>query len=1161
MDAFVHLRVHTEYSLNDGIGRVKDLPARARELGMPALAITDAMNFYGAVKFHRQCVEHGVKPLIGVDLRLLGRDDGAAPDRLVVLCRNNRGLKFLNRVLTRAYLGPRPGHRLGVELEWLTDGARDLVALSAGLDGELGRALTSAREDEAGRVLDRYLEVFGERFCIDVHRVGLPDEDEYVYAALDLGERRGVPVVATNPVQFLGRDDFDAHDMRVCIGEGRVLNDSRRVRRFTEQQFLRGPEDLRRLFPESRALIANTVEIARQCNVSLGAAGYHMPAYPDPDGLSSEERLKADARAGLERRLREFANDAAKTPDEVAYRERLELELEIIIGMGFAGYFLIVADFIAWARRNGIPVGPGRGSGAGSLVAWVIGITDLDPLEYGLLFERFLNPERVSPPDFDIDFCMDRRDEVIEYVSQRYGRERVSQIITFGSMAARAVVKDVGRVMGLSYGFFDTLSKLVPFEVGITLNKALVDEPELKRRYDEEEEVATLIDAARRLEGLPRNVGKHAGGVVIAPDDISEHVALYMEPGMAQPATQFDKDDLEAIGLVKFDFLGLRTLTVIHNAVEMVNESRERPLDVAHVPLDDAPTYELIKSGRTTGVFQLESRGMTELVLRLLPDRFEDLMALLALFRPGPLKSGMVDDFIDRRHGRESIVYPHPDLEHVLKPTYGVILYQEQVMRIAQVLSGYTLGAADLLREAMGKKKKEEMARQRPVFVDGAVERGVDARTAERIFGLIEEFAGYGFNKSHSAGYALLTYQTAWLKTHYPAEFMAASLTADIAHADKVVTLVAETRGLKLEVFPPDVNRCGATFRPARGQGVFYGLGALKYVGRRAAEEIVAERERNGAYRDLFDFCARADARLVNKQVIEALVRGGALDCLGETRATLAANLSAAVKHAERRARDAASGQSDLFGGDPEVAEAARPQTLPEWSEARRLAAEKEILGLYLTGHPFAPLRSELDPLCDARLAALKPSPARVVLAAGLVSQVRVMKSRGNERVAFLTLDDNTARIEVKVLSRLFAARKALIRQDAVLIVRGVAVDDDYTGGLQVRAAEIYDLSTVRREWLSRIEIEHAEGADTGASLDWLVGALRDDAPGARVTLCYRRANGDYGEARVADRWRLCLDEDLKEALEARFGGDNVRYRYNRAAVLAVDANRPQVAA
>ncbi len=1148
---FVHLRVHSEYSLSDSIVRVKTLADEVHRRGMPAVAVTDLMNLYAAVKFYRASVEAGVKPILGVDVQVANAGGTAHPDRLVVLCRNNDGYRFMSHLLTRAYMAPRHGVNVVAELDWFADNRDNLVVLSGGIDGALGRAILTGGAGDAEAVLDEHRRLFGERYCIEVSRVGAPREDAYIDAALDLADRHGVAALATNPVQFLDADAFDAHDVRVCINEGRVLNDPRRVQRFTPAQYLRTAAEMAELFSDQPVLLSNTVDVARQCNVFLDFGTSHMPAFPKSADLEADECLRRDAVAGLAWRLEEKTFDDDSEPGPQAYRERLERELEVIIGMGFPGYFLIVADFIRWAKENDIPVGPGRGSGAGSLVAWSLGITDLDPLEYGLLFERFLNPERVSLPDFDIDFCMQRRDEVIDYVSGRYGSDKVSQIITYGTMAARAVVRDVGRVMGHPYGYVDVLAKLVPMELGITLDKALEDEPLLKQRYEEEEEVAELLDAARLLEGLPRNVGKHAGGVVIAPDNISEFVPLYVEPGMAQPVTQFDKDDLEAIGLVKFDFLGLRTLTVIHNAVNMVNEHRDEPLRIDRLPLDDGPTFELIKSGRTTGVFQLESRGMKEIITRLLPDRFEDLVALVALFRPGPLQSGMVEDFINRKHGRERIEYPHPSLEEILEPTYGVILYQEQVMQIAQVLSGYTLGSADLLRRAMGKKKPEEMAKQREVFVDGAAANGVDGKVSGAIFDLVEKFAGYGFNKSHSAAYALLTYQTAWLKTHYPAEFMAASLTADMEHTDKVVTLIAETRAIGLAVHPPSVNHCSTGFRPQTGESVYYGLGALKGVGEKAVDSIVAEREANGPFTDLFDFCKRTVGSRLNKRVLEALVRGGALDCIEPCRATLMHNLGQAVDLAEKQSRDTLSGQNDMFGAAPAGADLQALTRVDEWTEHERLVAEKEVLGLYLTGHPFEHLHRELDSLRDCAIAELKPSGERDVVVAGLVSAVRTMKTRRGDMMAFVTLDDNTARIEISVFARLFTRRRSLLRNDAVLVVRGSAETDEYTGGVQMRANELWELAEVRTRWLHCLEVRLRAGEAASETLAWLRSKLRADAEAAtRLQIDYERENGDAGTVRIGASWRLRVDDAFRSELERRTDADAVTWHYDRATLL-----------
>ena len=1150
MDSFVHLRLHTEFSLSDGIVRIKDLAQKVREASMPAVAITDIMNIYGSVKFYRACVANGVKPIIGTEINLEGKRQSANPHRLTLLSRNEDGFKFVNHLLTRAYTEPRHGVHVTVKREWLKGNDGNVIALGCGVDGEIGSALLTAGSEAADDLVDEYLKIFGDGFYLDIHRYGADREEEYNQAALALGERKGIPVVATNPIQFTNPTDFEAHDIRVCINEGRVLSDTRRSRKFTNEQYLKSPEEIRALFDSTPEALQNSLRIAERCNVFMDFSTSYMPAYPTGETNTAEDLLVENSWQGLSTRLAEITEDTGYSVDD--YNKRLEREMEVIIGMGFAGYFLIVADFIQWAKQHDIPVGPGRGSGAGSVVAWVLGITDLNPLKYGLLFERFLNPDRVSLPDFDIDFCMNRRDEVIEYVADRYGKSQVSQIITFGTMAAKAVVRDVGRVLGLPYGFVDGIAKLVPFEIGITLNKALEQEEELQSRYDNEEEVQILLDSARMLEGLSRNVGKHAGGVVIAPSDLSDFVPLYLEPGMPQPVSQFDKDDLESIGLVKFDFLGLRTLTVIHNAMKLVNRERgDEPIDINKIRLDDPATFELIKAGKTTGIFQLESRGMKEIIVRLLPDQFEDLVALVALFRPGPLQSGMVDDFINRKHGREKIVYPHPDLEEILQPTYGVILYQEQVMQIAQVLSGYTLGNADLLRRAMGKKKPEEMAKQRQAFVEGAESREVEGETAGYIFDLVEKFAGYGFNKSHSAAYALLTYQTAWLKTHYPAEFMSASLTADMENTDKVVTLISESRSMELKVLPPDINRCFAAFTPASSDTIIYGLGALKGVGDKAIDGMVEERLESGAFKDLFDVCRRIDSKKINKRVLEALVRGGALDCFGINRASLMNGLPVAMDAADKFGKDRDSGQNDMFGLAAVEATENTLTAVADWTEQKRLAEEKGVLGLYLTGHPFDPVREELSVLVDNELSDLKASGDKEVVVAGLVTAVRTMRTKRGDTIAFLTLDDKSGRIEISVFSKLFVARRDCLRSDAILIAKGTTEVDDYSGNIQMRAKDVMELSEARRHYLGNLELMLGAATPESTQLSWLKDKLFDGAEGPTVQIRYQRSNGDRALIQFPTHMKLNLEDGTIEALEKNFGRESLQYQYDRTALLA----------
>ncbi|HKJ77124.1 MAG TPA: DNA polymerase III subunit alpha, partial [Gammaproteobacteria bacterium] len=871
--------------------------------GMPAVAVTDQNNLFALVRFYKKAQGAGIKPIVGVDIWVHNEEDPNQPTRLLLLCKDETGYRNLTRLISRAYLEGQHQGTPTVAREWFEGHTDGLIALSGGREGDVGQALLAGRRDEAAGLINQWLRRFGDNYYLELQRTGRSGEEDYLHAAVELAGAMSVPVVATNDVCFVRREDFDAHEARVCIHDGRTLDDPRRPHRYTDQQYLRTPEEMAELFADIPEALENTVEVARRCNLALNLGNYVLPDFPVPEGMSEEEYFRQQARQGLERRLaRQFDVDAPGFAEQrKPYDERLEHELAVILQMGFPGYFLIVADFIQWAKRNDIPVGPGRGSGAGSLVAYALTITDLDPLRYDLLFERFLNPERVSMPDFDVDFCMEGRDRVIDYVAERYGREKVSQIITYGSMAAKAVVRDVGRVMGHPYGFVDQVAKLIPFEVGMTLDKAMEQEEALRERYDNEEEVQTLLDMARALEGITRNAGKHAGGVVIAPSRITDYAPLYCEPGGEGVVTQFDKDDVESVGLVKFDFLGLRTLTIIDWALENLREARgdADKLDITAIPLDDPDAFRLLKACQTTAVFQLESRGMKELISRLQPDTFEDIVALVALFRPGPLQSGMVDDFVNRKHGHQKVEYPHPDLEPILQPTYGVILYQEQVQRIAQVLANYTLCGVDLLRRAMGKKKPEEMAKQREIFMEGATGRGVDKDTATYIFDLMEKFAGYGFNKSHSAAYALVSYQTAWLKAHHPACFMAATLTADMDNTDKVVTLVDECQAMGLALGPPDINRSGHRFTVAPDGGIVYGLGAIKGVGEGAIEGIVRERG-NGRYTDLFDFCRRIDLKKANRRVLEALIRAGALDDLGPNRATLVASLPQALRLAEQ---------------------------------------------------------------------------------------------------------------------------------------------------------------------------------------------------------------------------------------------------------------------
>ncbi len=1148
--AFVHLRLHTEYSLVDGLVRIKPLAKAVAEKGMPAVAVTDQGNLFAMVKFYRAAMAQGVKPIIGVDIWLTNDDEPTQPYRLTLLCQNNDGYRNLTELVSRTYT---EGQHRGMPIlqpAWLEGHNEGLIALSGGREGDVGRALLAGDTARVQVCLHRWQRLFPDRYYLELQRTGRPEEENYLHAAVALAQSADLPVVATNDVRFLQAGDFEAHEARVCIHDGRTLDDPRRPKNYSEQQYLRSPEEMAELFSDIPEALENTVEIAKRCTVELTLGENFLPDFPIPEGLTEAEYFRQESRKGLEVRLDKLFDRNA--PDFAAirkpYDERLEIELDVIIEMGFPGYFLIVADFIQWAKNNGIPVGPGRGSGAGSLVAYVLTITDLDPLEYDLLFERFLNPERVSMPDFDVDFCMEGRDRVIDYVAQHYGREKVSQIITYGSMAAKAVVRDVGRVFGHPYGFVDRISKMIPFEVGITLEQAMEQEDPLRELYEQDEEVTALIDMAKSLEGLKRNAGKHAGGVVIAPTKLTDFCPLYCEEGGENVVSQFDKDDVEAVGLVKFDFLGLRTLTIIDWALDNIEEQKgkdARP-DIESIPLDDAPTYTLLKACNTTAVFQLESRGMKDLIKRLQPDAFEEIVALVALFRPGPLGSGMVDDFINVKHGKKAAQYPHPDIKSILEPTYGVILYQEQVMQIAQVLAGYTLGGADMLRRAMGKKKPEEMAKQRELFTKGALERGVEEKTATYIFDLMEKFAGYGFNKSHSAAYALVSYQTAWLKTHYPAAFMAAVMSADMDNTDKVVTLIEDAREMKLEVVSPNVNACQYKFTVKDDQGIFYGLGAIKGVGEGAIEGIINSRQKDGPFRDLFDFCQRIDLKKANKRTLEGLIRAGAMDDLGPNRATLMATLESAVQRAEQHHKNLASGQNDMFGvaGPQTEEEAGQFIVAKDWDDEIRLTGEKETLGLYLTGHPIDRYEHEINQIVSKRIAELNPKNDQNITVAGLVVAMRTMNTKRGDRIAFITLDDRTGRLELAVFSEAYNHYRDLIAKDRLLVVEGEVSLDDYTGGLKMSANKIYDIDHAREAFARQLVLKVDQKKAGNGFIRGLTEVLDPYRQGhCPIRVDYRQASAT-AQIQLGANWRVKPTDELMRRLDELVGRAHVKVEY-----------------
>jgi DNA polymerase-3 subunit alpha len=1185
--SFVHLRLHSEYSIADGIVRIGEAVGAAKADSMPALALTDLSNVFGLVKFYKETRGAGIKPIVGCDVFVTNDAVRDQPYRLLLLCQSHAGYLRLCELLTRAYLENQYRGRPEVRKQWLQEGTDGLIALSGAHLGEIGATLMNGNAASAKVVAQQYAGLFPNRFYLEVQRYGAPREEAHLRDTVKLATELALPVVATHPVQFLAIDDFKAHEARVCIAEGYVLNDKRRVRQFTAQQYFKTQAEMAALFADLPEALQNSVEIAKRCNLTLKLGKPHLPDFPTPNGETLDDFLRSESQRGLQERMLHLYPDeaqrAAKMPE---YQARLEFETETIIKMGFPGYFLIVADFIRWAKSfrdekfpNGVPVGPGRGSGAGSLVAYSLGITDLDPLRYELLFERFLNPERVSMPDFDVDFCQDGRERVIEYVRHKYGQQNVSQIATFGTMASKGVIRDVGRVLDFPYGLCDKLSKLVPVEgvKPVSLAKAREMEPEFNAVINSEEGVEELMELGMRLEDLTRNVGMHAGGVLIAPGKLTDFCPLYCAEGSESTVSQYDKDDVESVGLVKFDFLGLRTLTIIDWAVRYVRQLESgkgeggepaapplpfslppSPFTIEGIPLDDKPTYDRIfKTANTTAVFQFESRGMKDTLVKAKPDCLEDLIALNALYRPGPMD--FIPDYINRKHGREHVILPHPLLEKVVGNTYGIMVYQEQVMQAAQVVAGYTLGGADMLRRAMGKKKAEEMAEQRSIFVAGAEKNGIEEKKANEIFDTMEKFAGYGFNKSHAAAYSLVAYQTAYLKCHYPAAFMASTMTSEMVNTDKVSFFYQDTLQQGIAILPPDINSSLYRFTPVDEKTIAYGLGAVKGTGEGAVENIVLARS-NGPFKDLFDFCHRVDKRIVNRRAIEALIRAGAFDSINDHRYQLIASLDAALGSAEQKAR--AANQNSLFGDDETQAMPVQMADVPRWKMREQLAQEKTALGFYLSGHPYQEFEAELSNFVKLKLAEITPdilsapssgnngsygggggrrNNAKQLVLAGMVSSVRILQTRRG-KMAVVTLDDGSAQLEMTVFNDIYEANRPWIRDDEMLVVRGKANLDEYSGNMRVTAEELFDFASARAAFAKRLDIFCS--MDDKIRVPQLVEQLKPYCGGqCPVQINYHNLIGS-APLRLGDAWQVTLPDELLEGLRTMCGADNVKVVY-----------------
>ena len=1148
---FIHLRCHSEYSITDGIVRLGDYVSLAKELELESLAISDLSNIFAAVKFFKLATSKGIKPIIGADVYIENEDNRDQPSRLLLICQNKQGYLNLSKLLSKAYTENQYRDRPEIKFEWLcSDLNHGLICLSGFNFGAIGQNLLSQKKEKSVKLARQLKEAFDDRFYLEVQRYEVAkkgeEQENLVLSTAQLAYELDIPLVATQPIQFIKKEDFQAHEAKTCIADGYVLGDQRRPKNFTAEQYFKTPDEMVTLFEDIPSAISNTLEIAKRCNFEFELGNVFLPDFPIPEGLTINEYLEKTAISGLEKKLKTLYPEVENfQTQEKKYLDRLHFEINVINQMGYAGYFLIVADFINWAKENNVPVGPGRGSGAGSVVAFALGITDLDPLSYNLLFERFLNPERVSMPDFDIDFCQEGRDRVIDYVKERYGYDAVSQIVTFGTMAARAVIRDVGRVLDLPFPFVDSIAKLIPMELGITLKDAIEKEEQIQQRIKKEEEVKELFDLALKLEGLVRNVGMHAGGVLIAPGKISDYSPLYCQEGGEGMVSQFDKDDVESIGLIKFDFLGLRTLTILSIALNNANKMRtsegKSPIHLDDIPLDDEATFEWLSNANTTAVFQLESRGMKDMLKQAKPDCFEDIIALVALYRPGPMD--LIPDFCKRKHGQQLVSYPHPSTEGILKETYGIAVYQEQVMQIAQTVAGYTLGGADLLRRAMGKKKVEEMDAQREVFIQGATQNGLEKQQASNLFDLLEKFAGYGFNKSHAAAYAKIAYQTAYLKRHYTSSFIAASMSADMNNTDNIALLFDDCVLNKIKLLPPSINNSVFRFQPLNDQEILYGLGAIKGTGLAAIEVILEDRNTNGPYQSLFEFCARLDLRKVNRKVIESLIRAGAFDELEKNRASLLASINQAISLAEQSKSHL--GQDSLFGEEANK-EVTNYVVTDEWDSKRQIYEEKVALGFYYSGHPFSHYKEMVRAMFPQSLRDARPSNNNQWLS-GVVMAVRNrMTQRG--KIAIVTLDDGEGRLDMIVGSKLLSTVYPLIKDDQLLIVEGKVSPDEFTGGNRVSAVNIFDLLTVQSRKTKQIKINVGENLNP-EQLKLLLkpysnGAYPKEIGRCPVVIEYQNQDGS-AEIKLGDNWAVAPHENLIFDLKKSFQDENVKIIYN----------------
>ncbi|MDC0964178.1 DNA polymerase III subunit alpha [Candidatus Pseudothioglobus singularis] len=1131
---FVHLQCQSEYSVKNSLVRISNLIDSVKELGMQSVALTDDMSLFSAIKFYQKAINTGIKPIIGAKIALSFEESHYD---VLLLCQNHEGYLNLSELISKAYLNEQGISIVSVTEEQLITHQKGLLMISSPASSDISKHLLSNNFEIAKKTALKWKSIFKDRYYMSVQRTERPSDESLLNLIIDLGLEVEVPIVATNDVQFIDKNDFEAHEARICIAEGGLLDDARRSKNFSNHQYLKTSKEMKLLFEDYPQVIENSSQIAKRCNLhfELFEKNY-LPLFPTPDGMSIADFFSQESKKGLEVRLKGLK------VDKKIYTERLNFELSVILEMDFPGYFLIVSDFIRWAKENGIPVGPGRGSGAGSLVAWALSITNVDPIEHDLLFERFLNPERISMPDFDIDFCTDRRDEVIAYVAEKYGSEKVSQIITYGTMAAKGVVRDVGRVLGHPYGFSDQISKMIPNELKMTLNKALVDSVELKSRYDSEESVSTLIDLSQDLEGIIRNVGTHAGGVVIAPSKISDFCPIYKGSDESDVVvSQFDKDDVEAVGLVKFDFLGLSNLTVMDKAIKIIaNKGLSKELiDIDKLKLDDPQVFKLLQDCDTTGVFQLESEGMRGYLKKLKADCFEDIVAMLALYRPGPLDAGMVDDYIQVKHGAK-VRYPHQMLEEILKPTNGVFLYQEQVMKSAQIMAGYSLGGADILRRAMGKKKVEEMAQQREVFVNGASKKNIDEKKANEIFDLIDKFSGYGFNKSHSVAYAYISYQTAWLKAHFPAPFMAAVLSGVMDDTDRVAFTVGESKKKGIKVISPDINQSEYEFSINDIKTIIYGLGAIKGVGEALVNEIVLEREQNGNYLDIFDFCFRIEKKYLNRRAIEALIYAGAFDIFGIKRATLISTYPSAVRQAEQRQSDQSKGQSSLFSNVDSHIEYEKKYIKGDFLSFKNIMMyEKKVMGYYLDRHPTDWYKADLKSTVCTLPKDIVFRNNRDVRILALISDI-VYRNTRKGQMASITIEDAEKKINAAIFSQKLAQTSEQLVLDEVVVISG-KINKDFREQWQVVVDRIDSVDKVQLKFAKYLKI-HLSQKNKNDYVE-LCSLLKEYHGSCPVIIEYESEKSS-GRIPLSEEFDVSLDRELLDSIEEKLGHGKYKIKY-----------------